>query len=47
MLLLETKQSRGKLLPHSDLQRGVILEEAWRIRQAHPMLLLYVVINHV
>ena len=28
MLPLETKQSRGKILPHSDLQGGVFLEEA-------------------
>jgi hypothetical protein len=27
MLPLETKQSGGKLLPHSDLQGGVFLEE--------------------
>ena len=27
MLSLETKQSGGKLLPHSDLQWGVFLEE--------------------
>ena len=26
MLPLETKQSRGKLLPHSDLRGGVFLE---------------------
>jgi len=28
MLPLETKQSGGKLLPHSDLRRGVFLGEA-------------------
>ena len=28
MLPLETKHSRGKLLPHSDLQGGVFLGEA-------------------
>jgi len=33
MLLLETKQSGGKLLPHSDLQGGVFLEEIPRSRQ--------------
>ena len=34
MLPLETKQSGGKLLPHSDLRRGgVFLEEAPRSRQ--------------
>ena len=33
MLPLETKQSRGKLLPHSDLQGGVFLEEVPRSRQ--------------
>jgi len=27
MLHLETKQSGGKLLPHSDLRRGVFIEE--------------------
>ena len=30
MLPLETKQSGGKLLPHSDLRGGVFLEEAPR-----------------
>jgi len=30
VLLLETKQSGGKLLPHSDLREGVFLEEAPR-----------------
>jgi len=33
MLLLETKKSGGKLLPHSDLRGGVFLEEAPRSRQ--------------
>ena len=33
MLPLETKQSGGKLLPHSDLRWGVFLEEAPRSRQ--------------
>jgi len=33
MLPLETKQSGGKLLPHSDLRGGVFLEEAPRGRQ--------------
>ena len=33
MLPLETKQSGGKLLPHSDLQGGVFLEEIPRSRQ--------------
>jgi len=35
MLPLETKQSGGKLLPHSDLQvgRGVFLEEVSRSRK--------------
>ena len=33
MLPLETKQSGGKLLPHSDLRGGVFLEEAPRSRQ--------------
>ena len=33
MLPLETKQSGGKLLPHSDLRVGVFLEEAPRSRQ--------------
>jgi hypothetical protein len=32
MLPLETKQSGGKLLPHSDLRRGVLLEETPRGR---------------
>jgi hypothetical protein len=30
MLPLETKQSGGKLLPHSDLRGGVFLEEVSR-----------------
>jgi len=30
MIPLETKQSGGKLLPHSDLRRGVCLGEASR-----------------
>jgi len=30
MLTLETKQSGGKLLPHSDLRGGVFLEEVSR-----------------
>jgi hypothetical protein len=34
MLPLETKQSGGKLLPHSDLRREMFLEEASRSRQA-------------
>jgi len=29
MLPLETKQSRGKLLPHSDIRGGVFLEEVY------------------
>jgi len=33
LLPLETKQSGGKLLPHSDLRGGVFLEEAPRSRQ--------------
>ena len=33
MLPLETKQSGGKLLPHSDLRGEVFLEEAPRSRQ--------------
>jgi hypothetical protein len=32
MLLLETNQSGGKLLPHSDLRGGVFLEEVSRSR---------------
>jgi hypothetical protein len=33
MLPLETKQSGGKLLPHSDLREGVFLEEVSRSRK--------------
>jgi hypothetical protein len=33
MLPLETKQSRGKLFHHSDLQGGVFLEEVSRRKQ--------------
>jgi len=33
MLPLETKQSGGKLIPHSDLSGGMFLEEAPRCRQ--------------
>jgi len=33
MLPLETKQSRGKLLPHSDLRGGVFLEKVSRNRK--------------
>ena len=33
MLPLETKQSGGKILPHSNLRREVFLEEASRTRQ--------------
>jgi len=33
MLPLETKQSGGKLLPHSDLRGGVFLAEVPRSRQ--------------
>jgi len=33
MLALETKQSGGKLLPHSDLRGGVFLGETSRITQ--------------
>jgi len=33
MLALETKQSGGKLLPHSDLRGGVFPGEALRSRQ--------------
>jgi hypothetical protein len=33
MLPLETKQSGGKLLPHSDLRGGVFLEEVSRSRK--------------
>jgi hypothetical protein len=34
MLPLETKQSGGKLLPHSDLRGRLFLEEASRSKQA-------------
>ena len=34
MLPLETKQSGGKLLPHSDLRGGVFLEEVSRSRKS-------------
>jgi len=33
MLALETKQSGGKLLPHSDLRGEVFPGKAWRSRQ--------------
>ena len=33
MLPLETKQSGGKLLPHSDFRGGVFLEEVSRSRK--------------
>jgi hypothetical protein len=33
MLPLETKQSGGKLIPHSDLRRGVFLEEVTRCKK--------------
>ena len=33
MLPLETKQSGGKILPHSDLRGGVFLDEASRSRK--------------
>jgi hypothetical protein len=33
MLPLETKQSGGKLLPHSDLRGGMFLEEASRSKK--------------
>jgi len=33
MLPLETKQSGGKLFPHSDLRGGVFLEEVSRSRK--------------
>ena len=33
MLLLETKQSGGKLLPHSNLRGGVFLEKVSRSRK--------------
>ena len=41
MLLLETKQSGGKLLPHSDLPGGgVFLEEVSRSRKRNRDILL-------
>ena len=40
MLPLETKQSGGKLLPHSDLRGGVFLEEASRNRKRNRDILL-------
>ena len=40
MLPLETKQSRGKLLPLSDLWGGVFLEEVSRSRQRKRDILL-------
>ena len=40
MLPLETKQSGGKLLPHSDLQGGVFLEEASCSRKRNRDILL-------
>ena len=40
MLPLETKQSGGKLLPHSDLLGGVFLEEVSRSRKRNRDLLL-------
>ena len=40
MLPLETKQSGGKLLPHSDLRGGVFLEEVSRGRKRNKDLLL-------
>ena len=40
MLPLETKQSRGKLLPHSDLQGGVFLEKVSRSRKRNRDILL-------
>ena len=38
MLRLETKQSGGKLLPHSDLRGGVFLEEVSRSRKTDILL---------
>jgi len=35
---LETKQSGGKLLPHSDLRGGVFLEEVSRSRKSDILL---------
>ena len=40
MLPLETKQSGGKLLPHSDLRGGVFLEEVSRSRKRNKDILL-------
>jgi hypothetical protein len=40
MLLLETKQSGGKLLPHSDLRGKVFLEEVSRSRKRNRDILL-------
>ena len=40
MLPLETKQSGGKILPYSDLQRGVFLEEASRNKKRKRDILL-------
>ena len=40
MLPLETKQSRGKILPHSDLWGREFLEEATCIRQRKMDILL-------
>jgi hypothetical protein len=37
---LETKQSGDKLLPHSDLRRGVFLEEVSRSRKRNKDILL-------
>ena len=40
MLPLETKKSRGKLLPHSDLRGGLFLEEVSRSRKRNRDILL-------
>ena len=40
MLPLETKQSGGKLLPHSDLRGGVFLEEVSHSRKRNRDILL-------
>ena len=40
MLPLETKQSGGKLLPHSDLQEGVFLVEVSSSRKRNKVILL-------
>ena len=40
MLPLETKQSGGKILPHSDLRGGVFLGEASRTRKRKRDILL-------